>query len=146
MSNQDNSLEVIPNTKYTSKSDTERVFGVSDSLKKDVEATKSSSAKDATNDDHPVLTMSSIGKLGRFGNQLFQYAFLRICAEKSGARVECPPWIGQILFGHKDATISKRLPPAIERWELEKNMFDLVPEFIPYIENLVGMPSTRVGL
>ena len=62
--------------------------------------------------------MSSLGKLGRFGNQLFQYAFLRICAEKSGARVECPPWIGQTLFGHKDATISQQLPPAIERWEV----------------------------
>lgn len=146
MSNQDNSPEAIANPSYTSKSEAERVFSVFGSLKKDAEKTKSSSAVDATSDNQPVLTMSAIGKLGRFGNQLFQYAFLRICAEKSGARVECPPWIGQTLFGHKDATVSKRLPPAIERLEGEKNLFDLVPEFIPYLEKIADAKSSRVGL
>jgi hypothetical protein len=144
--NKDNSSDGIASAKYTAKSETERVFSVFDTFGKDAEETKSSSVKDATSNNQPVLTMSSIGKLGRFGNQLFQYAFLRICAEKSGARVECPPWIGQTLFGHNDALISKQLPPAIERWEVEKNMFDLVPEFIPYIEKLASLPSTRVGL
>jgi hypothetical protein len=48
--------------------------------------------------------MSSLGRLGRFGNQIFQYAFLRICANESGARVgneaSCPRSVGA-LFGSK---------------------------------------------
>jgi hypothetical protein len=88
--------------------------------------------------------MSSTGQLGRFGNQLFQYAFLRLCAEKSGARVECPAWVGQTLFGHQDPTISKRLPPAIERKDEEENLFDVIPEFIPYLEKLANAKSSRV--
>ncbi len=146
MSNQDSSPEVTANPNYTSKSETERLFSVFDGFKKDAEDTKSSLINEDTKDRQPVLTMSSIGQLGRFGNQLFQYAFLRICAEKSGARVvECPPWIGQTLFGHNDAPISKRLPPAIERSDVGKNLFDYIPEFIPYLEKLADAKSSRVG-
>jgi Glycosyl transferase family 11 len=90
--------------------------------------------------------MSSIGKLGRFANQIFQYAFLRICAEKSGARVEYPAWIGQTLFGHQDAPISKRLLPEIElKQDAEQGLFDVVPALIPYIEKLADAKSVRIG-
>lgn len=135
----------MENPRYSTKSETDRVFSVFQTFNKDAENIQSSSINDAENLTEPVLTMSSIGQLGRFGNQLFQYAFLRICAQKSEARIECPPWIGQTLFGHNDAPISRRLPAAIERWEVGKNMFDLVPEFIPYIEKLADARSSRVG-
>jgi Glycosyl transferase family 11 len=135
----------IPDPKYTAQSEVERVFSVFEAFNKDAEATKSSSIPDASGDDRPVLTMSSLGKFGRFGNQLFQYAFLRICAAESGARTECPPWIGQTLFGHQDATISRRLPPAIERKDSLENLFDVIPEFIPYIEKLADAKSSLVG-
>jgi hypothetical protein len=135
----------MEDSKYTAKSETDRVFSVFETFKKDAEEIESSSANEAESRSQPVLTMSSIGKLGRFGNQLFQYAFLRICAEKSGARVECPPWIGQTLFGHNDAVISKRLPPAIERKDIGESLFDIIPEFIPYIEKLANAKSARVG-
>jgi protein subunit release factor A len=92
--------EKAADTKYTAKSELERLFSTFENLSKDAEITKALLAKDPNNDQQAVLTMSSIGKLGRFGNQLFQYAFLRICAERSGARIECPPWVGQALFGH----------------------------------------------
>ncbi len=144
MTNQDNSPQVKTNPKYTSKSETERVFNVFDDFKQDAEDVQSSVAEDEC-DRQPVLSMSSIGKLGRFGNQLFQYAFLRICAEKSGAKVECPPWIGQTLFGHDDAPISKRLPPAIELLDVGKSLFDVIPEFIPFLEKLADAKSSRVG-
>jgi len=134
----------MENSTYTHQSETDRGFSVFDTLKKDVEDINASSAIEAEKPCQPVLSMSSFGQLGRFGNQIFQYAFLRICAQKSGATLECPPWIGQTLFGHDDAPISKRLPPAIERWEFGKNMFDLIPEFIPYIEKLAGAKSSRV--
>lgn len=123
---------------YSTKSETDKVFSVFESFKKDA-------ADGTANPNEPVLTMSSLGKLGRFGNQLFQYAFLRICAKKSGAQVECPSWIGQTLFGQNDAPISQRLPPAIERREGQDSLFDVIPEFIPYLEKLAGAKSFRVG-
>ena len=145
MSN-DKSEDLIASSKYTAKSETERLFSVFENFYKDAEETKNLSVEDTTRDRQPVLTMSSIGQLGRFGNQLFQYAFLRLCAEKSGARVECPAWVGQTLFGHQDAPISKRLPPAIECNDGGKNLFDVIPEFIPYIEKLADTKSSRVGV
>ncbi|MBW4499705.1 MAG: alpha-1,2-fucosyltransferase [Scytonema hyalinum WJT4-NPBG1] len=131
-------------SKYTTNSETDRVLSVFDTFKKDAENIKTSSANEAERPSQPVLTMSSLGQLGRFGNQIFQYAFLRICAQKSGATVECPPWIGQTLFGHDDAPISKRLPPAIERRDSGKNLFDIIPEFIPYLEKVADAKSSRV--
>jgi hypothetical protein len=46
--------------------------------------------------------MPTLGRNGRFANQLFQYAFLRICAEQRGAAVSTPAWSGQELFGFRD--------------------------------------------
>jgi hypothetical protein len=51
--------------------------------------------------------MSSLGRNGRFANQLFQYAFLRICAERRGATLETPAWAGQDLFGFQDAPLTR---------------------------------------
>ena len=131
-------------SKYTTNSETERVFSVFDTFKKDAEDIKTSSANEARS-SQPVLTMSSLGQLGRFGNQIFQYAFLRICAQKSGVTVECPPWIGQTLFGYDDAPISKRLPPAIECRDFGESLFEIIPEFIPYLEKLADAKSSYVG-
>ncbi|MEH1951298.1 MAG: alpha-1,2-fucosyltransferase [Nostoc sp.] len=131
--------------KYTTKSETNRVFSVFDTFKQDAEEIKDCCVNNARSAKEPVLTMCSIGQFGRFGNQLFQYAFLRICAEKNGARVESPPWIGQTLFGHKDVPISKRLPPAIERRDFGESLFEIIPEFIPYLEKLADAKSSYVG-
>lgn len=62
----------------------------------------------------PVITMSSLGRNGRFANQIFQYAFLKIYAKQHNLQVETPEWIGQYIFGHKDAPISQKLPVASE--------------------------------
>ncbi|MBD2730888.1 alpha-1,2-fucosyltransferase [Nostoc sp. FACHB-892] len=132
-------------SKYSTKSETERVFSVFDTFQKDAVNTLATSTDATTTSVEPVLTMSCLGQLGRFGNQLFQYAFLRICAEKSGSRVECPSWIGQTLFGHQDAPISQRLPPAIECLDVGESLFDIIPEFIPYLENIADAKSYRVG-
>lgn len=58
----------------------------------------------------PVITMSTLGKNGGFGNQIFQYAFLKIYAKEHNFRVETPKWIGQYLFNHNDPQITKQLP------------------------------------
>ena len=135
----------MTNSKYTAKSETERVFSVFETFKKDSEKTKALSGEDPKTESQPVLTMSCIGQLGRFVTQLFQYAFLRICAEKSGGRGECSPWIGQTLFGHNDTPISKRLPPAIELKDMGDSLFEVIPQFIPYLEKLADAKSLRIG-
>ena len=57
-----------------------------------------------------VITMSTLGKNGRFANQIFQYAFLKIYAQEHNLRVETPSWIGQTIFGHNDSPSTKSLP------------------------------------
>ena len=57
-----------------------------------------------------TITMSSLGTSGRFANQIFQYAFLRIYAKEYDLAIETPAWIGQYLFGHDDEPISRELP------------------------------------
>jgi hypothetical protein len=46
--------------------------------------------------------MPTLGRNGRFANQLFQYLFLRICADQRGARLETPDWIGPQLYEISD--------------------------------------------
>lgn len=62
----------------------------------------------------PVVSMSSLGSNGRFGNQLFQYAFLRLYAQQYGLCIEVPEWVGEFLFGLKDRTISAMRPEVRE--------------------------------
>lgn len=129
-------------SKYSKHSETDQVFRTLDSL----DQTAESFATDAPSTfEQSVLTMSSLGKLGRFGNQLFQYAFLRICALRSNAQVQCSAWVGQSLFGHADPPVSQRLPAAIEQLEQGETLFDAFP-FIPYIEKMAGASSIRVGV
>jgi hypothetical protein len=54
--------------------------------------------------------MSRLGSWGRFANQIFQYAFLKIYTQKNNFRLETSPWIGQYLFGHKDPPVSQSFP------------------------------------
>lgn len=61
-----------------------------------------------------LVQISTLGRNGRFGNQLFQYAFARTYAEHVGAILETPPWIGQELFGLHDPPISCMLPQRHE--------------------------------
>jgi FkbM family methyltransferase len=79
----------------------------------------------------PVITMSSLGSNGRFGNQLFQYAFLKIYAERHNLRLETPRWIGQYLFGHDDPPIAKQLP------ELRETTNDLHEAIVPNSETIL---------
>lgn len=67
-----------------------------------------------------VVQISCLGSFGRFGNQLFQYAFARGYAEEIGAELQTPPWIGQLLFGVADPPIIEQLP----RLELDEHPDD----------------------
>ena len=62
-----------------------------------------------------LITMSTFGTNGRFGNQIFQYAFLKIYAKEHDLQVQIPRWpIGEYLFGHQDPEISQILPQIRE--------------------------------
>lgn len=53
-----------------------------------------------------MISFSKLGtNYGRFGNQLFQYAFLRTQAERLGVKFYCPKWIGDEIFSLNDKDI-----------------------------------------
>lgn len=58
----------------------------------------------------PVVTMTSLGRNGRFANQLFQYMFLQLVARRQGALVQSPGWVGCELFGRTDPEPLLALP------------------------------------
>lgn len=63
----------------------------------------------------PLITMSSLGLNGRFGNQVFQYAFLKIYAKEHNIKTETGFWPGRFLFGHDEPLISGKLPVVNEK-------------------------------
>ena len=60
--------------------------------------------------DRPVIAMRSLGTFGRFGNQLFQYMFLRLYALKYNLTIQTPAWIGQTLFGFTEPPVTGAYP------------------------------------
>lgn len=63
-----------------------------------------------------TIQMQSLGKTGQWGNQVFQYAFIRTYASRNGIRYEVPSWAGQSFFGLDDPPISRRLPDRREHY------------------------------
>jgi|LakMenEpi03Aug12_release.lakeMendotaPanAssembly.Ray.scaffolds.fasta_scaffold128555_2 hypothetical protein len=57
-----------------------------------------------------MFSMTRLGQMGRLGNQLFQYAFLRTLARRRGTQFFCPHWIGDEIFTLKDTV--ERAPKA----------------------------------
>ena len=75
----------------------------------------------------PFLTNSLFGTDGAFGNQIFQYAFPKLYAEKYGLQYEINDWSGRKLFGLQDPAISRILPFIIEIEYLRDDVFALPP-------------------
>jgi FkbM family methyltransferase len=69
--------------------------------------------------------MSTLGQNGRFGNQIFQYAYLRFYAEACGAQIETGDWIGRDIFGLSDPIVTT--PPR----PLEEGSFDAAAALLP---------------
>ena len=66
-----------------------------------------------------IVQMHRLGKYGRFGNQVFQYMFLRTYAKRSGLVVHTPYWVGKDVFGLDDP-----LPVAGLRTVKESRVYD----------------------
>lgn len=61
------------------------------------------------------VNISCLGNYGRFGNQLFQYAFASAYAFECSAELYTPPWVGQTIFKNiKNKTITEHLPKTLE--------------------------------
>ncbi len=108
------------------------------------DSTKEEKKDDATGGR--VLAMSTIGRLGRFGNQIFEYAFLRICARASNAKVQCAPWPGQALFGQYDPPVTVSLTPRVEQGSNFEGVILAVPEFMPYLQKAFAKSPERIGV
>lgn len=78
----------------------------------------------------PVVYMSSLGTNGRFGNQIFQYFFMRIFAKNYGHLLCTPRWIGQNIFQISDPNSLRTFPLLIENGILnvDENSLFINPE------------------
>lgn len=82
-----------------------------------------------------VITMTGFGELGRFGNQMFQYAFMKCYATRHGiSEIQVPSWVGAGLFGLADRPVQRALPPVVEFRETLANS-TFTTEFIDYVLN-----------
>ena len=61
------------------------------------------------------IQMTILGSYGRFGNQLLQYAFVRLYAGEHNLTAEFPDWIGRDVFDLDDPRPSASLPRADEK-------------------------------
>ncbi|APJ03925.1 hypothetical protein [Silvanigrella aquatica] len=62
-----------------------------------------------------IVQNSTIGdykNFGRFGNQIFQYLFLKVYALKHGYEVRTRPWDGNFFYNLTDAKANLHLPPV----------------------------------
>jgi len=66
-----------------------------------------------------MLSFQKLGKMGRLGNQLFQYAFLRTQSEELGVKFYCPHWIGDDIFELNDHHLKIRKPKVMKHAFIE---------------------------
>jgi hypothetical protein len=71
---------------------------------------------DARERHRDTVTISTLANHS-FGNQFFQYVFLRTYAARHGLRHECTAWMGEELYGHPPVRITRRLPEFREKFE-----------------------------
>lgn len=83
--------------------------------------------------DASPISMSTLGVNGRFGNQIFQYAYLRLYAEAAGAIPETGDWIGRDLFALADPLVSRALPTLAEE------SFDAAAQLAPGARPAAGV-------
>lgn len=63
-----------------------------------------------------MISFSQLGNMGRLGNQLFQYAFLRSTATKLRVKFWCPEWEGDSIFDLNDAYQRLSEQPTLTPW------------------------------
>ncbi|TWA82811.1 glycosyl transferase family 2 [Azospirillum brasilense] len=74
---------------------------------------------DAGADEGARVAMTSLGSNGRFANQMFQYAFLRLYGLRAGAPIQVPAWDGEALFGLSDDRPDPNALPEIRFYDFD---------------------------
>jgi Glycosyl transferase family 11 len=69
-----------------------------------------------------LISFQKLGNYGRLGNQLFQYAFLRVTAERLKTQFYCPTWEGDQIFDLRDQDVRANAPTGI------LNNYDQAPD------------------
>jgi hypothetical protein len=67
-----------------------------------------------------MLSFPKLGSLGRLGNQLFQYAYIRTRAEALGTTFFCPKWIGDDVLNLNDSHLRENAPCEMKYSHSEK--------------------------
>ena len=67
-----------------------------------------------TSQDKRRVQIRSLGQDGRFGNQLLQYAFVHLYANRHNLIAEFPDWIGRDIFDAADPFPSEKFPTVDE--------------------------------
>jgi hypothetical protein len=62
-----------------------------------------------------MISFRELGHYGRFGNQLFQYAFLRATARRLGVKFFCPEWAGDRIFLLNDGQERAGIPGPTDK-------------------------------
>jgi hypothetical protein len=62
-----------------------------------------------------MISFKALGDYGRFGNQLFQYAFLRTTAHRLGVEFFCPEWAGDRIFLLNDENERTSIPGLTDK-------------------------------
>lgn len=88
----------------------------------------------AAHEGPPVITMTGFGELGRFGNQVLQYMFLKCYASAHKvAEIQVPGWVGAALFGLSDRPVQRAFPSVIEfKGTVANSTF--TDDFIDYVK------------
>ncbi|NUB13735.1 glycosyltransferase [Azospirillum brasilense] len=74
---------------------------------------------DAGADEGAAVAMTSLGSNGRFANQMFQYAFLRLYGLRAGAPIQVPAWDGEALFGLSNDRPDPNALPEIRFYDFD---------------------------
>lgn len=61
-----------------------------------------------------IVQMSDLGDNGRFGNQIFQFFFLKMAEQALGCDIRCPYWDGIGLFDLQPTAAIEASPEAID--------------------------------
>ena len=85
-----------------------------------------------------VIQMSRLGRHGRFGNCLFQSAFLRCYAKQHNLEVQAPMFPGQGIFDFRFAPISCILPGEEERTKPNSSCEAFSPAGVEFVNKDIG--------
>ena len=82
-----------------------------------------------------MISFPTLGQRGRLGNQLFQYAFTRITAQRLRTRFYCPHWDGDDIFYLQDEDERADSPAGITKYYNPEPQNGFTPEALSVTDN-----------